>query len=287
LRGDVTLGGYAADMGALPDLVDDSGQVAVRGGQPRGLWTRDIRNTPETMSDDLPGQRGYSEFAPDSSMADNIIVLGWQGPYLGKPPQGVLEDGWKTPLVFAYDKAGGDFSITSLGADGQAGGRGFDKDIVVTIRSDDYLAPVAGYISPHIVFHETVVYDGLADFEVIALDHPKEPKAPVKFPAGQTASDIKARIYFGTVAGNNTHSSQIVLNAEESLRFHGVEVEADGYFAFRGARRIPVGTERILAIHQPVKVQETGGWVDGVVGQSYKIHVGRGINWLENMGGMD
>ncbi len=288
LRGDVALGGYVADMGALPDLVNASGLTVSAGGQPRGLWTSDIRNTPEIMDDDLTTRRGYG-IGQSDGQGEDIFVLGWRGPYLTRPPRGVIEDGWKRPLVFVLG-GGGDLTITSFGADGQAGGSGYDRDIVATIRSDDYLAPVAGYISPHIVYHGTIV-DGSVDVEILAreaADDGRFTKLPARFPPGQPQpTTVRARIYYGPVEGGDAYMKQSVYKASEYLRFHEVDVDADGYFVFRGARRIPVGTERTLAIRQPVQVEEQNGWVDGLVGQSYKIHVVRGFNWLENMGGLD
>jgi general secretion pathway protein G len=49
----------------------------------------------------------------------------WQGPYIKS--NRVPQDGWKRPFVYLSD--GRDFTIISLGADGQEGGSELDADI--------------------------------------------------------------------------------------------------------------------------------------------------------------
>jgi general secretion pathway protein G len=49
----------------------------------------------------------------------------WQGPYI--TGNNVPKDGWKHDFVYVSD--GHDFTIISLGADGQEGGTGLDADI--------------------------------------------------------------------------------------------------------------------------------------------------------------
>lgn len=51
----------------------------------------------------------------------------WEGPYL---PQDIPNDPWGNPYVYKYPGEHGDEpDITSLGADGQPGGDGFNADI--------------------------------------------------------------------------------------------------------------------------------------------------------------
>jgi prepilin-type N-terminal cleavage/methylation domain-containing protein len=299
VRGDLVLGGYVGDMGGLPDLVDRNGLVVASGGQPRGLWTRDIKGTPGNTLDDLPEPKGYTP-------GHFYFVLGWRGPYLGMPAGGVLKDGWNTPLVFETDAESGDMTITSLGSDGKPGGAGHAADIVRTIRSGDYRAPVAGYIPPYIVYHGTVLEDGKTDIELGRADpyergEPDAPDGPIdpddvveddysanlrrQFPLGAPEGEVKVRIYYRP-RGGGSPDDEILLSTSEYLDFYEVDVEADGYFAFTGDRRIPLGTERVLVVWQPIREDTSGegNWKDSRIVLAYKIHVGRGINWLENMG---
>ena len=50
-----------------------------------------------------------------------------QGGYLEKGK--VPKDAWKNDFVYICPGSHGDFDLTSLGADGEPGGEGFDKDI--------------------------------------------------------------------------------------------------------------------------------------------------------------
>lgn len=53
------------------------------------------------------------------------VPRNWQGPYLNA--NSVPEDGWDNEFV--YTSNGSDYTIISLGADGQEGGDGLDADI--------------------------------------------------------------------------------------------------------------------------------------------------------------
>ena len=299
VRGDLVLGGYVGDMGRLPDLIDENGQIVTKGGQPRGLWSRNIRGTADNSFDDLPEQKGYSP-------GHFYFVLGWRGPYLGMPTGGVLRDGWNTPLIFEYESGSGDLLITSLGADERPGGAGYAADIVHTIRANDYLASVAGYIPPYVVYHGTALEEGNTDIDLIREDpvemrrsgddeDPLDPDDLVddeysqgmrrRFPPGEPEGAVTVRIYYAPRSGGSPND-ELLLATSDHLDFHEVDVEADGYFAFTGDRRVPLGTERVLVIWQPIQEDANGGgkWEDGQITLAYKIHVGRGINWLENMG---
>jgi general secretion pathway protein G len=50
-----------------------------------------------------------------------------KGGYLEKSK--VPKDPWKNEFIYVCPGSHGDFDITSLGADGEAGGEGFDRDI--------------------------------------------------------------------------------------------------------------------------------------------------------------
>ena len=54
-------------------------------------------------------------------------VRNWDGPYLVKD---VPADPWGNPYVYHYPGEHGDFDLLSLGADGQDGGEGENRDIV-------------------------------------------------------------------------------------------------------------------------------------------------------------
>ena len=235
VRGDIRFAGYVEDMGDLPKLIN---------GQPRGLWTRDIYNTPDNKEDDLPKRNVY--FKIDETNGGKKkggswtkgIYLGWNGPYLKPPAGGILKDGWGNPFIFK--RIGNNFIIGSLGADGKQGGTGYDRDIVFTIRENEWLAPVAGYISPYSVYHsrEEIADVGLRD------------------PNGFDLT-VTAYIYYGPKSGDEPQKITC-------------QVDQDGYFYFD---KVPIGTERILAITQ-----------DNLGKPIPKITVEPGINWLGNMG---
>ena len=54
-------------------------------------------------------------------------AAGWNGPYLKKA--GALDDPWGKPYIYRRPGQNGEYDIYSLGADGQEGGEGEDKDI--------------------------------------------------------------------------------------------------------------------------------------------------------------
>lgn len=52
----------------------------------------------------------------------------WNGPYIDKA--GALDDPWKKPYVYRFPGENGEYDLYSLGADGQEGGEGENRDIV-------------------------------------------------------------------------------------------------------------------------------------------------------------
>ena len=138
--------GYVADMGGLPNLVDENG-VADPNGQPKGLWTRDFNADGDTIDPvDIPDSVIWGHRAMSQTW------MGWRGPYIETPPlkigetlgQVKLRDGWGNPFRFAT--GGGDITIESYGADGVVGGTEFNEDIALVIRQTKYMAPVAGRV---------------------------------------------------------------------------------------------------------------------------------------------
>lgn len=271
IRGDVRFMGYAPDLGALPDLVDDNGQIAGEDGQPRGLWTRDIMGTPEDESDDLPERALYSPGVIkclDKGRAccgkEQAIFPGWNGLYLRPPRGGRLTDKWGNPYLF--ENTGKEFIIKSLGADGREGGKGHNQDIVLVIREDDWLSPVAGYISPYVVYHSE------KDLAIEGFPGP--------FRASDDGLKVKVHIYY------RPRPDYV---PDENIRYvadgcYGkwVEADRDGYFCFDGDKKVPVGTERMLTVTQ--SVIRTAYNRKFAFSQPYKVPVEPGINWLGNMG---
>jgi general secretion pathway protein G len=51
----------------------------------------------------------------------------WNGPYVKKAD--ALTDPWRRPYIYQIPGEHGDFDLSSLGADGQEGGEGEDKDL--------------------------------------------------------------------------------------------------------------------------------------------------------------
>ena len=52
---------------------------------------------------------------------------GWNGPYIRKADS--LTDPWRRPYIYQIPGENGDYDMSSLGADGQEGGEGEDKDL--------------------------------------------------------------------------------------------------------------------------------------------------------------
>jgi prepilin-type N-terminal cleavage/methylation domain-containing protein len=266
VRGDITFAGYVPDMGELPRLCDVMGTPNdPADDQPKGLWTKDTKGTPDNKDDDLTLYQDYT--VCDGLIAyklttKNFISLGWRGPYLKPPAGGVLTDGWGNPFTFEIDDK--DFVIKSLGADGEREGGDYNRDLITTIKDKDYLASVAGYVCLH------SMYTSKDDIE----------RDERSFPGSGDVKRAMVHIYYkpkdsfcpprSTTAGDRFDIWRCV--AKEL-----VEAKEDGYFHFDD---IPIGTERLLAVTQAI----TDGGASVNIFQPYKIDVEPGINWLGNMG---
>jgi len=66
-----------------------------------------------------------------TALVEDPGIAGWTGPYL-KSGKGI-NDPWNRKLVYKLD-SNDQATLTSLGADGKAGGKGVDQDISVTVR---------------------------------------------------------------------------------------------------------------------------------------------------------
>jgi type II secretory pathway pseudopilin PulG len=241
------IAGYLPDMGALPALVDASGgPYAAR--QPKGLWTADFD---DDGVDDLVRQAffiddyeeheiGVSGYPEDATA---ILSLGWRGPYIEAPKDGVMRDGWGHPIVFEPDTPdSGDLTVKSLGADGTPGGDGHDADFAVIIERSRYLADVAGHVATTSFYDHEKVTVGLY---FAPPDQPYSPRVDKGIPQPKI-EDLKSNIR---------------------------GVWNDGYFLFKD---VPVGRERILKITEPVEL-------NGKTHYSltfFRLYVLPGGNWL-------
>lgn len=270
VRGDIRFAGYVPDMGMLPELYDVLGTPDdITDDQPKGLWTDDP--DPEQTEDNLSPYIDYTICDPEGGAGPqipvkNYISLGWRGPYLKPPAGGVIKDGWENQLIFEIvDK---DLIIESMGADGKEGGAGYDEDIKITVRENEYLALVAGYISSHGVYHSK---------EEIGYECNRQ------FPPPGDVTPVTVRLYYKP---ENKCEGRIPRGVPDDFpRFdilRCVEEKAmvakeDGYFHFD---EIPVGTERLLTVTQ--FIQDDG--VNQYILMHYKIEIEPGINWVGNMG---
>ena len=66
-----------------------------------------------------------------AALVEDPGIAGWTGPYL-KSDKGI-NDPWNRKLVYRLDNDD-QATLTSLGADGKAGGKGVDQDISVTVK---------------------------------------------------------------------------------------------------------------------------------------------------------
>lgn len=109
--------GYQGDIGGIPSAVQ--GLAA--------LWSNP----------------GLPPYAMDSS---SRIGLGWNGPYLDNTSAGIdyTVDGWGNPFV--YNPGANPPTVVSLGANGVAGGTGYDQDITMELPANVTTATVYGVI---------------------------------------------------------------------------------------------------------------------------------------------
>ena len=141
--------GFISHMGGLPPLNADA--------QPEGLWKWEQAEDDNGWKGDFKiknydlSENGYKEryepFGPGNGSADkNWTYMGWRGPYIDPPGDGMLRDGWGNPFIFKVSE--GDLRITSAGANGviNSNDKGFDADIVMTIGKNRYICSVAGYV---------------------------------------------------------------------------------------------------------------------------------------------
>ena len=208
--------GYLPDMGCLPPLTD---------GQPKGLWTADTDND---GSDDLLRR---SLFIDEGHVAKGMgiddaclhIRMGWRGPYISVPRDGVLRDGWGNKLIFKNDEPDtGDMTIISPGANGivsENDGHA-DADIKLVIYESGCMAPVAGMIIP----------SGIND--------------------ASTLENVSVRIYYAAPApdAGRKNITDLVFMVPDIQAGNAV-ITQGGYFLFR---QVPAGPDRLLEISQPL-----------------------------------
>ncbi len=215
--------GYIPDMGNIPELI---------GGQPRWLWTPDTNNDGE---DDLLRRQQFLDethglhWGSADEWSPLYIWMGWRGPYISVPKDGVLRDGWGNALIFQTNTpTPGDLTVTSPGANGMVSAQdsGAESDITMVIRRSEYTAPVAGIIIP----------------------------SGINIPSGsdlQTAlANVKVRLYYAAPGPKETHVRVIDLIP---VPWNGTIAE-DGYFLITG---VPVGTDRLLEISQPLPAPDS------------------------------
>jgi type II secretory pathway pseudopilin PulG len=146
--------GYQGDIGGIPSSAQ--GLAA--------LWT-------------MPS--GFSAYAIDSG---SRIGVGWNGPYLNVTSSGVdyTIDGWGNSFV--YNPTASPPTVVSLGADGAAGGTGYNQDITMELPSNVTNATVFG-----VIVDNGAVWNQAAD---IVLNEPN-------------GSGVIQTVTTSVVAGNN------------------------------------------------------------------------------------
>jgi type II secretory pathway pseudopilin PulG len=110
--------GYQGDVGGIPG--------AIQGLQ--ALWS---------------APAGIPAYTVDST---GKIGIGWNGPYLDATVPGAdhLNDGWGNPFV--YNPSNTPPTVVSYGADGVAGGTGYNQDITMELPANVLTATVFGVI---------------------------------------------------------------------------------------------------------------------------------------------
>ncbi|MGD9161264.1 MAG: prepilin-type N-terminal cleavage/methylation domain-containing protein [Desulfobacteraceae bacterium] len=217
--------GYVPDMGELPDLID---------GQPRGLWTTDANNN---GSDDILRRclfldNGHTTEGDGGGVLYSPLYLymGWRGPYISAPRDGVFRDGWGNKLIFNKDTPDqGDMTIVSPGANGIISEKdtGAESDIKLVIRKTGFMAPVSGVIIPSGLYKDNF--------------------------NSNSVTDVMIRIYYTAPGPSEAHEkiTDLVFIEPEKQDLDAVITE-DGYFMFP---EVPVGPDRLLEISQPMPAE--------------------------------
>lgn len=170
--------GYAGDMGGLPSTAQG---LAALTAAPSGAvaWQVD---------------------------AVNRFGHGWNGPYVSAAVggQNPLQDAWGRN--FSYANSSGVATITSLGADGAAGGTGLDQDVTLTIQVAHWRGTVYGFLTSG-----TGSYTGAAQVEIRMADgNGGVATTLVNVPAGSQGQFQFANVPFGprsVVAYRNTKAA--------------------------------------------------------------------------------
>ena len=106
------------------------GQLARAKAKTAGLQLEATATSLELFKDDIGRLPTQSE-GLQALVTDPGGASGWLGPYL-KSNKG-LNDPWNHPLTYVVG-ADGTATVTSLGADGKAGGKGVDADLSSSVR---------------------------------------------------------------------------------------------------------------------------------------------------------
>jgi general secretion pathway protein G len=105
------------------------GQLARARVKTASLQLESTATSLDLFKDDIGRYPTQAEGLP--ALVTDPGVQGWLGPYLKSSK--ALNDPWGRPLTYLLN-ADGAASITCLGADGKAGGKGVDQDLVASIR---------------------------------------------------------------------------------------------------------------------------------------------------------
>lgn len=142
-----SLGGFVADNGGLPadlDTLLQAGSLVAQGVLP-------------PLFDPQPDSAGCATGGGDTvALADAaaVLVKGHRGDYLGGlAVNGRFRDGWGNAASgddalnfgWAASLAGKQLSITSLGADNEAGGADFAADQGTSVKEADWTLPLQGW----------------------------------------------------------------------------------------------------------------------------------------------
>lgn len=127
-----------------PNLIGNMGRAKARSAR---LQLETVSAGLEMHLADV-GRYPTAEEGLDGLLTSPTDLLGWTGPYVRDGS--LLRDPWGRPLTYSPGEDALSYRVTSLGADGVAGGSGVDADIVVppddplTSPIDEAAAPAAG-----------------------------------------------------------------------------------------------------------------------------------------------
>ncbi|MCB0420237.1 MAG: type II secretion system protein GspG [Bdellovibrionales bacterium] len=132
------------EMQAIQQAIVGNPDMKENGSRVSFGYFGDVGAMPATISDLIVKPASIAAWSIDNTRR---MAYGWNGPYLvgGNSGTDYTTDGWGNSYV--YSPAASPPTLVSLGADGLAGGTGYNQDITISFPANERLATVEGFAS--------------------------------------------------------------------------------------------------------------------------------------------